>query len=451
MQASNINLMAPNEYSVEAQALERRRKLAELMQQQSLEPLQAPPSSGGWAVPMSPLAPLAKMLQGYAGGRGQTQADERAKALAARIRGDTAGTLERFQQKMMGTPAQTTGELGTVDELNTPAQAPDMRGAYVELMGSQNPALQQAALAAMLKSNDPFTLSEGASRFAPGGQLLAQNPKQRPLHFGNTGGAIQPMNPMTGAPVGTPTPTTMTPAQRATHEENKGWGEPYQLGGAMVRKNAITGKVEQVVSRPPQTHVYSPPAVTVTELQDPNDSNATIKVDARTGKVLGKGPKLTDTGKLENKRQFNMQGIGAIIQRADDLLSGQERDPSGVSRPVPTPTGSGIGAAYDYAAGVLGASPSGSVQAQQMKAIGGALVTKMPRMEGPQSDRDVALYKEMAAQIGDATVPISRRKAALDTVKQLWSKYERLNPDAFQDRRTGGANVVDFNSLPTGR
>lgn len=138
---------------------------------------------------------------------------------------------------------------------------------------------------------------------------------------------------------------------------------------------------------------------------------------------------------METKRQFNMQGIGALIQQADDMLSGVKRDETGAKQPATLPTGSGAGALYDIAGAFIGASPSGSVEAQQLKAIGGALTAKMPRMEGPQSDRDVQLYREMAAEIGNPWLPIDRRKAALETVKQLWVKYEHLNPQGFAERR----------------
>ena len=44
-------------------------------------------------------------------------------------------------------------------------------------------------------------------------------------------------------------------------------------------------------------------------------------------------------------------------------------------------------------------------------------------MEGPQSDYDVKNYREMAATVGDSTIPIEDRMAALDTLQQLQSKY----------------------------
>jgi len=46
-----------------------------------------------------------------------------------------------------------------------------------------------------------------------------------------------------------------------------------------------------------------------------------------------------------------------------------------------------------------------------------------PRMEGPQSDKDVALYRQMAGQIGDPTVPNKTKMAALDAIEELHRRY----------------------------
>lgn len=163
--------------------------------------------------------------------------------------------------------------------------------------------------------------------------------------------------------------------------------------------------------------------ITPVTLQDPNDPTGTIVVDGRTNRVIGKGPKLTDTGKMEAKRRFNMQGIGATIQSAENILKGE----GGKA----LPTGSGFGTALDYAGSLIGITPEGAKEADQLRALSGALVAKMPRMEGPQSDKDVQLYREAAGRVGDSTIPVPRRIAALEKVKELWAKYERLNPDQF--------------------
>ena len=56
-----------------------------------------------------------------------------------------------------------------------------------------------------------------------------------------------------------------------------------------------------------------------------------------------------------------------------------------------------------------------------------AIMLRQPRMEGPQSDRDVQLYREAAGQIGDPSVPRETKKAALQTIRRLQAIYKN-NP-----------------------
>lgn len=147
---------------------------------------------------------------------------------------------------------------------------------------------------------------------------------------------------------------------------------------------------------------------------------------------------------LEQKRQFNMGGISETIAEARRIMK------TGV------PTASKIGQAADFVGSVFGAAPKGAAEADQLRAIGGALTSKVPRMEGPQSNLDVELYKQMAGDVGNAGLPLSRRLAALDTVEKLYAKYEHLNrpetpqPAPASDRRaaeSGSRNrriVVDY-------
>ncbi len=121
-------------------------------------------------------------------------------------------------------------------------------------------------------------------------------------------------------------------------------------------------------------------------------------------------------GEAGAKREVNMTGLGDTISQAEDILAGK----TGAK-----PTGSALGTGIDAAAGWVGMNPSGATEAQTLKALAGALTSKMPRMEGPQSDKDVQLYREMAADVGNPMLPVQRRVAALSTVKGLYSKYEK--------------------------
>lgn len=90
---------------------------------------------------------------------------------------------------------------------------------------------------------------------------------------------------------------------------------------------------------------------------------------------------------------------------------------------LPKATGSYGGVAVDQVNRVFGRATEGSKTTAQLQAIEGALVSKMPKMSGPQSDKDVALYKQMAGVVGDATVPVEQRQAALDTIEQIQQRY----------------------------
>ena len=89
-------------------------------------------------------------------------------------------------------------------------------------------------------------------------------------------------------------------------------------------------------------------------------------------------------------------------------------------------TASLTGTGVDVLAGAVGVSTEGAKAAAQLKAIQGALVSKMPKMSGPQSDKDVLLYREMAGQVGDSTLPVNTRKAALETIREIQERYAKV-------------------------
>lgn len=82
-------------------------------------------------------------------------------------------------------------------------------------------------------------------------------------------------------------------------------------------------------------------------------------------------------------------------------------------------TGSIGGAGVDIGAAAIGKSTEGAKNIARLKVLQAGLMLNMPRMEGPQSDADVALYRQAAASVGDPTVPRETRKAALETIRML--------------------------------
>lgn len=86
-------------------------------------------------------------------------------------------------------------------------------------------------------------------------------------------------------------------------------------------------------------------------------------------------------------------------------------------------TGSGAGASVDKAAAFFGQSTVGAQDAARLKPIASTILQKVPRFEGPQSDKDVASYKEAAGNLADETLPRETRLAAASELRRLNQKY----------------------------
>lgn len=86
-------------------------------------------------------------------------------------------------------------------------------------------------------------------------------------------------------------------------------------------------------------------------------------------------------------------------------------------------TGSGIGATYAAGKGLFGVSDESTQANAALSVLGNRLVLNTPRMEGPQSDKDAALYKAMAGRIADPSIPASDKKAAILALRQISQKY----------------------------
>lgn len=91
----------PTPYDKELASIARRERMAEMMQQQALQPIQAG-SYNGIQAPISPIQPLAKVLQMYAAMTAGDRADESRTDLGRRIQAEGAQQIAGLE----GTPAQ---------------------------------------------------------------------------------------------------------------------------------------------------------------------------------------------------------------------------------------------------------------------------------------------------------------------------------------------------------
>jgi len=144
-----------NEYGTDAAAIERSRKYAELMQQQSMLPEQQQ-TAGGWVIPTSGLSVLAKGLQGLGAGYMTRRADEKEKEIANRYQKDLARVLMEGGKAQTGTPAmpanndvmQSAQSLDSFDGNPAKAAVPGDPSAAANIY-MQHPATQQLGMQMM--------------------------------------------------------------------------------------------------------------------------------------------------------------------------------------------------------------------------------------------------------------------------------------------------------------
>jgi hypothetical protein len=188
-----------------------------------------------------------------------------------------------------------------------------------------------------------------------------------------------------------------------------------------------------------------------TTIADPNNPNNTLIVNVntfnedkykagdRTG-VIGPGPKLTQAGTSAFKQATQMQGFASDIQMAEDILMGQKRDQYGNVMPGNKPTGSLIGKGVDILGSIVGYAPPGAEEAAELKTVAARLVQRVPRFEGPQSDKDVAEYKNAAGQAANEGLPRETRLAAIRKMRELYTGYEDGSRGRLVQQQVQGQN-----------
>lgn len=152
--------------------------------------------------------------------------------------------------------------------------------------------------------------------------------------------------------------------------------------------------------------------------------------------ALDKSLRLNAQSPEAQQKVTDAGSVLGLVSAAEPLLQGA--------------TGSTVGALRDSALSVFGKDTDASKAAAQLKVIGGQLVSKMPKMSGPQSDKDVQLYREMAGQIGDPQVTSGNKAAALKTIRELNEKYLSQNQGsmpAAAARAVQGSPAVNIDAI----
>lgn len=150
-------------------------------------------------------------------------------------------------------------------------------------------------------------------------------------------------------------------------------------------------------------------------------------ISAQSGQVVdtADGPMLVDR-RTGQARPVTMGGSRVPGEAAQKRAKGAARVLDLLSEAeglLDDATGSYAGWTADQAARVIGRSTEGSRAIARLRAIEGALLAEMPRMEGPQSNMDVQMYRQAAGALADPTIPAADKRAALQTIQQIQSRY----------------------------
>ncbi len=213
--------------------------------------------------------------------------------------------------------------------------------------------------------------------------------------------------------------------QRRLEQDSQGRSAPQQSSAGYFQTDRL-GNVTMV--RGPDGQPLMPVALDA-------EGQARVKRATSEAQEIGKG-----AGELANNQQKKAVDAGSAIDLLDEA-----------SRLLPTSTGSAAGRMVDDIAGAAGVATEGAKSIAALQTIAGQLVSRMPRMEGPQSDKDVQLYKQMAGDLANPSIPVETRQAALAQIRRLNEKYAPAGRQGSAPATATQRQISRRGRLPDGR
>jgi hypothetical protein len=299
--------------------------------------------------------------------------------------------LQQVASALMGTPEQKTAfqadnpfgeDLGNLQTV-TPAQPGNRQAALAMALKSSNPMLQQFALQESMK--DPTASQTSEMRNWQFAQGLPEDQRTQFLGASKTTPSnIQEWNAF----------QNMNPQQQEQYLRMKRADQIMNLGGTQAVRGQMGGIREEYRVTPKPEEMPGFKAAQASAVEQ-------AKTDVGTQAESAKKVRTAD------------QLISNIGEAENILKQGKA-------------TGSLIGSGIARAKGAIGKSDESTQANRQLQLISGWMVANVPRMEGPQSNFDVQNYREMAATVGDSTIPVADRLAALKQLRSLQNKYKTI-------------------------
>jgi hypothetical protein len=383
----------PPEILQQQQALNRQQQMAQLLMQQGQSMPSGQMVSGRYVAP-SFFQYAAPLFQTYAGTRLAEKGDKASADLAKALRQQYANEAQQYQNILRGKEATFEQAGPTPTGGNIPNQTyrtgADPQAAYLFGSTAYNPALQQVAL-----------------------KKLTEGPKWEKASFTDekTGRVregvidVNATNPISTFQVGGVKPE-MTAYERANIQfkaaelGDKGIG--VNLGGGqgmMPQFNMLQGGGQTGQVNLPKADVKFVPSQIEQYVPDPTLTNEQNRAaNAEFNKKL--------RANIDNAKD----SFGLLKSAAETLSSGKPS--SGRLENIVTGTRE-----------FFGGGGEASKTDATLTILGTKLTSKVPRFEGPQSDKDTALYQAAAGDLGNANKPIATRLAAVQEMINLNRKY----------------------------
>jgi hypothetical protein len=403
--------MSPEEYA-QQQALTRQQQMATLLMQQGMQQPQGQMVSGRF-VPTSffqNLVPLANLAASkYIGEKADT---EQAK-LAAAIRQNRRQAEQKISDFALGTPDIPTEMAGPY------GQGVGKGGANVPMPIAIQEGRKPDLAAALREINtNPYGAGKELKPLIYKQMMPEPTPEERRFKAAVADGSwnVQKQGGLNSFL------NQMTDKDKASlRNENIRLGMAQQelayntgIGAPTISGNV--GGVQMPVNAMPQSNM-------------PNAAMPQTTNFATTMPALGGATPAINMGELTQKQIQGLRGEAAEDFRKN-FKNSQEALPviKEAELLLPKSSSGGIQAGFTFLTKQAGISTEMSKADAQLKILGSKLTAQVPRFEGPQSNVDVQAYREAAGAIADSTIPYADRMAALNTVKQLQSKYA---PDLY--------------------
>lgn len=430
-----------DEYGVELSSIDRRRKLAEGLFQQGMENQLPQTLPGGITPRISPFQGLARVLQGYLGGKTMEDADERTKALSAKH-------SERLAAALGGMPMPTTQ---TTDNWQGDPSVPGDSVNKPQTTTTQPTMQQQAGWLGQLSGVGPDAVAIGNTLLGHQ-QKTYENEENRSARLLQTAMQLDARSQ----------DRELSMAQRAE----------AQASAEALRRELASGQQQFQASQSQNQRQF----MEEQQRRAAADRQALVTAQAGIAKIppgfratpdgnlqaIPGGPADLKTQKQAETVDSGRSTVSGLVTTLRDYydqlhMSGGITDPkAGLSTNLAAGiASSGPGQAIGRLVGTQNQSARNAI-AQQRPLLLNA-IKQATGMSAKQMDSNAELKLYLSAAT-DPTLDIEANRAALEQLDKLYglggqapkAEPPQRRASDRQRRSTDQSGVIDFNSLPSG-